>query len=133
MHNMKEACKPKAVRKSDEVDVFAGRPLRTEMLRNIGKSYENSPARSLAGVDGCGGRAKADNITIPKFKINRLVGVKKLGRACYYKIRWLGWSSQHDSWELVSRLSCDTSVQYMQDLLKRYNDEPYIAAAEAFI
>ena len=131
MPNMKEACKSKSVRTSGEVDVFAGRPLRTEMIRNIGKSYENSPARSTAGVVGCGGRAKAEKA--PKFKIDRLVGVKKLSRACYYKIRWLGWSSQHDSWELVSRLSEDTNVQYMQDLLKKYHDAPNIAAAEEFI
>jgi hypothetical protein len=97
----------------------------------VGKSYENSPARSPAtdvscGVVKRGGRAKTKAVTIPKYKIDRLVGVKKLSRTCYYKIRWLGWGSQHDSWELVSRLSHDTSVQYMKDLLKEYNDAPYI-------
>ena len=136
MHSMKEACKLKAARKSEKVDVFSGRPMRTEMLRNLGKSYENSPARSPAtGVAGggveCGGRAQTETApTIPKFTIDRVAGVKKLSRACYYKIHWLGWESRHDSWELLSRLSRDTSVQYMQGLLKEYNDAPHIAAAE---
>jgi len=132
MPNMKEACKSKSVRKSEEVDVFASRPMRMEMIRNIGKSYENSPATGVAGGGvACGGRAQTRKApTIPKFTIDRVAGVKKLNKKFYFKIHWLGWGAAHDSWELVSRLSTDTSKQYMQDLLKKYNDAPHITDAE---
>ena len=114
------------------MDVFAGRPLRTEMLKNLGKSYENSLALSTttgkSGGVGYGGRAKAKGMTIPKFTIDRVAGVKKLNRMFYYKIHWLGWSSKYDSWESIRQLHEDTSVQYMQELLKEYNDAPHIAA-----
>jgi len=124
---MKKTCEVKATRKSEKMDVFAGRPLRTEMLKNLAKSYKSSLALSTPG-GVCGGRAKAKTTEIPKFTIDRVAGVKKLSRKFYYKIHWFGWSSKYDSWEPVSQLHEDTSVQYMQKLLKEYNDAPHIAA-----
>ena len=98
-----------------------GRPLRAETARNIDISYSDKRAKKANGRGGAAG-AGASAPAAQKWAIERVAGVKKINGALYYKIRWSGYGSEHDSWERGTQLSRDTSVEYLRGLVKDYDD-----------
>jgi len=113
----------------------SGRPLRSAMLRNLGKSYVEPPRKReaaagaaaaagagspLAALAAAAAAARARARLPPKFEIERVCGVKKLNRECYYKVSWAGWGPEHDTWERGRQLSRDTGVGFLMRLVKAY-------------
>ena len=104
-------------------DVFCGRPLRTAMVKNIGKSYQDKRVKRESGDgDGAAAGARALAPGAEKWGVERVCGVKMLHRALYYKIRWAGYGPRDDSWERGRRLSRDTGAKYLRHLVDEYNN-----------
>ena len=60
-------------------------------------------------------------------QVEGIVGFKQVRGAPHYKVRWLGYSSRHDTWEPASNLTpCD-------DLIEEYHSRTAVAKTEVRI